>query len=40
MIIEKYIARIECENDNGTGFLVQGKLVLTALHNVSKYQEI
>ncbi|WP_088351337.1 S1 family peptidase [Bacillus cereus] len=38
MIIEKYIARIECENDNGTGFLVQGKLVLTALHNVSKYQ--
>ncbi|MFT9849992.1 S1 family peptidase [Aneurinibacillus sp. REN35] len=37
MIIEKNIARIECGNESGTGFLIQNNLVLTALHTVSDY---
>ncbi|WP_194758341.1 serine protease [Priestia megaterium] len=39
MKIEKHIARVECgnENESGTGFLIQDKLVLTALHTVSEY---
>lgn len=38
MIIEKYIARIDCGSESGgTGFLIQNKLVLTALHTVSEY---
>lgn len=34
---ENYIARIECGEDSGTGFLVQNNRVLTALHNVSEH---
>ncbi|OXS75820.1 serine protease [Domibacillus enclensis] len=37
MRTEKYIARIECGTESGTGFLIKNNRVLTALHTVSEH---